>query len=81
MVIGQLGGIAGILLGLLTGNFIASYFETQFVVPWGWMAVGVVLCFLTSLASGTTLRLASKLDPIVLWAENECRGRSKSSLS
>ena len=66
MVIGQLGGIAGILLGLLAGNFIASYFETQFVVPWGWMTVGIVLCFLTSLASGYyPARLASKLDPIV----------------
>ena len=37
MVIGQLGGIVGIGLGLAVGNLIASYFETPFVVPWGWV--------------------------------------------
>ena len=66
MVIGQLGGIVGIGLGLAVGNLIASYFETPFVVPWGWVTLGVILCFLTSLASGYyPARLASKLDPIV----------------
>ena len=66
MVIGQLGGIVGIGLGLAVGNLIASYFETPFVVPWGWVTLGVILCFLTSLASGNyPARLASKLDPIV----------------
>ena len=66
MVIGQLGGIVGIGLGLVVGNLIASYFETPFVVPWGWVTLGVILCFLTSLASGYyPARLASKLDPIV----------------
>jgi putative ABC transport system permease protein len=66
MVIGQLGGAVGIALGLVIGNVIASYFETPFVVPWGWVTVGVVLCLLTSLASGYyPARLAAKLDPIV----------------
>lgn len=66
MVIGQLGGIVGIALGLAVGNLIASYFETPFVVPWGWVTLGMILCFLTSLASGYyPARLASKLDPIV----------------
>ena len=66
MVIGQLGGVLGIALGLLTGNLIAGYFETPFVVPWGWVAVGVVLCLLTSLVSGYyPARLAARLDPIV----------------
>ena len=66
MVIGQLGGVLGIALGLLTGNLIAGYFETPFVVPWGWVTVGVVLCLLTSLVSGYyPARLAARLDPIV----------------
>ena len=40
--------------------------ETPFVVPWGWVTVGVILCLLTSLASGYyPARLAAKLDPIV----------------
>lgn len=66
LVIGQIGGLVGILLGLGAGNAIAIYFETPFVVPWGWVTVGVVLCLLTSLASGYyPARLAAKLDPIV----------------
>jgi putative ABC transport system permease protein len=66
MVIGQLGGAVGIAFGLVIGNVIASYFETPFVVPWGWVTVGVVLCLVTSLASGYyPARLAAKLDPIV----------------
>ena len=66
MVIGQIGGALGIGLGLAAGNAIASYFNTPFVVPWLWVTVGVVLCLVTSLASGYyPARLASKLDPIV----------------
>lgn len=66
IIIGQLGGIVGILLGLLVGNLVASFLETPFVVPWGWMILGVVLSFITSLASGyMPARQAAKLDPIV----------------
>ena len=66
LVIGQLGGMLGIGLGLAVGNGIASFFDTPFIVPWGWVMVGVILCLLTSLASGYyPARLASKLDPIV----------------
>lgn len=64
--IGQMGGVIGIAAGLAAGNIIASYFETPLVVPWTWITLGVILCFVTSLASGYyPARLASKLDPIV----------------
>ena len=66
LVIGQLGGIVGISLGLVVGNLIANAFDTPFIVPWAWVVTGVLLCFVTSLASGYyPARLASKLDPIV----------------
>ena len=66
IIIGQLGGIVGVLLGLLVGNLVASFLETPFVVPWGWMVLGVVLSFIASLASGyMPARQAAKLDPIV----------------
>jgi putative ABC transport system permease protein len=66
LVIGQLGGITGISLGLVVGNLIANAFDTPFVVPWAWVATGVLLCLVTSLASGYyPARLASKLNPIV----------------
>ncbi len=66
IIIGQLGGAVGIALGLLLGNIIASYFETPFVIPWGWITIGMALCIITSLASGYyPARKASLLDPIV----------------
>jgi putative ABC transport system permease protein len=66
IIIGQLGGAVGIALGLLLGNIIASYFETPFVIPWGWITIGMTLCIITSLASGYyPARKASLLDPIV----------------
>lgn len=66
MVIGQLGGAVGIVLGLLVGNLIAGYFDTAFLIPWGWVTTGVLLCLGTSLASGYyPARMAANLDPIV----------------
>lgn len=66
MVIGQIGGIAGIGIGIAVGNFVASYLETPFVLPWNWMALGVMLSLVTSLISGYyPAKKAAALDPIV----------------
>ena len=66
IIIGQLGGFTGMLLGLVVGNLIASFMETPFVIPWGWMALGMFLSFVTSLASGYyPARKAARLDPII----------------
>jgi len=66
IIIGQLGGAVGIVSGLGLGNMMASYFETPFIIPWGWIAIGMTLCMVTSLASGYyPARKASLLDPIV----------------
>ena len=66
IIIGQLGGAAGIAAGLGLGNIIASYFETPFVIPWGWIFIGITLCMVTSIASGYyPARKASLLDPII----------------
>tara|TARA_B110000879_G_C11142524_1_gene500996 strand:+ start:749 stop:1987 length:1239 start_codon:yes stop_codon:yes gene_type:complete len=66
IIIGQMGGFTGIFLGVLVGNLIASFMETPFVIPWGWMGLGILLSFLTSLASGYyPARKAALLDPIV----------------
>ena len=65
IIIGQMGGAVGILLGLGLGNVIASFFETPFIIPWVWIAVGLTLCMITSIASGYyPARKASTLDPI-----------------
>ena len=68
IVICILGGIGGILLGLGIGNLIAglvSNGEGGFVVPWLWMALGIVVCVSVGLFAGIYPAVrASRLDPI-----------------
>jgi len=65
IVIGQLGGLFGIVLGILAGNIVTLITSTSFVIPWAWIAIGVVLCFVVALLSGILpATKAAKLDPI-----------------
>lgn len=68
IVICVLGGIGGVVLGLGIGNLISqvvSQGEGAFVVPWGWMGLGIVICVAVGLFSGLYPAVrASKLDPI-----------------
>lgn len=64
--IGQLGGVLGIILGIIAGNLITIFTGGAFIVPWLWILLGVLLCFLVGIASGYLPAVkASKLDPIV----------------
>ncbi|MDD4919741.1 MAG: ABC transporter permease [Bacteroidales bacterium] len=65
IVIGQLGGAGGIVLGFLAGNLTSLGMKTPFVVPWLWMLLGVAICFVVSILSGYIPAVrASRLDPI-----------------
>jgi putative ABC transport system permease protein len=65
IVIGQLGGIIGIILGILIGNVISLLIGSAFIVPWVWIFTGVVLCFFVALISGIIpAQKAANLDPI-----------------
>ena len=65
IVIGQLGGLLGIFLGILVGNIMSLVIGSAFIVPWTWIAVGVILCFGVALVSGIIpARKAANLDPI-----------------
>ena len=65
IVIGQLGGLGGIVLGILAGNLVSLGMKTPFVVPWLWMLLGVAVCFMVSILSGYIPAVrASRLDPI-----------------
>ncbi|MEQ8561886.1 MAG: FtsX-like permease family protein, partial [Cytophagales bacterium] len=66
IVICQLGGIAGVVLGLGIGNIIAVTIGSRvFVVPWLWMFVGIVICLVVGVISGFyPAGKASRLDPI-----------------
>ncbi len=65
IVICQIGGIFGILLGILIGNLVTFFMGGTFLIPWAWIFIGVVTCMVVGLASGLYPALkASRLDPI-----------------
>ncbi|HEY5511262.1 MAG TPA: ABC transporter permease [Prolixibacteraceae bacterium] len=65
IVIGQMGGMLGIILGILAGNGVSMLIGSAFIIPWNWIIGGVTLCLLVSFASGVIPAVkAAKLDPI-----------------
>lgn len=65
VVICQIGGIVGILLGILVGNIVTPLLGGSFLVPWGWMILGFTLCMIVGIVSGFYPAMkASRLDPI-----------------
>ena len=55
------------IVGIAGGNLVSSlmFDDAQFIVPWGWMGIGLVVCISVGLLSGFyPAYKASKLDPI-----------------
>lgn len=66
IIISLLGAIFGIVLGVLVGNLFSIVLGTGFVVPWGWVITGIIICSIVGLTAGLWPAIkASKLDPIV----------------
>ena len=65
ILIGQIGGAVGIILGILMGNVVSLATGSGFIIPWVWVIGGAILCFVVGLTSGIFPAIkASKLDPI-----------------
>ena len=65
VVVTQLGGVIGIVIGIAMGNVVALIAGGSFLIPWGWIAASFVVCLLTGLAAGLYPAVkASRLDPI-----------------
>lgn len=65
ILIGQMGGLFGIMLGVLIGNAVSSMLRSSFVIPWGWVITGIIVCFGVGIASGYAPAVkAANIDPI-----------------
>jgi putative ABC transport system permease protein len=65
IMIGQLGGVFGIILGILIGNGVSAALGSSFVIPWVWVFTGVVVCFIVGVVSGYAPAVkAANIDPI-----------------
>jgi len=65
LVIGQLGGLLGIITGIGVGYLFATLFEFQFAIPWLAISSAFIVSFIVAVVSGSYPAMkAAKLDPI-----------------
>ncbi|MEO8515199.1 MAG: ABC transporter permease [Flavobacterium sp.] len=65
LVIGQLGGLIGIILGIAIGYAMATLIEFKFVIPWLAIFWAFTVSFIVAVVSGSYPAVkAAKLDPI-----------------
>jgi putative ABC transport system permease protein len=65
IILCQIGGIAGILLGIIAGNLLGIYLHTKVVIPYDWVAIGLIICTVVGVVFGVyPAYKAAKLNPI-----------------
>lgn len=65
VLVTQMGGIAGIILGMALGNIVTHFMEGSFIIPWIWILVSFLIGIVVGVGSGYyPAKKASKLDPI-----------------
>ncbi|MCB9313109.1 MAG: ABC transporter permease [Lewinellaceae bacterium] len=65
VLICQLGGILGVILGIFAGNAVSLLIGSKFIIPWAWMFLGIITTTVVGLVAGIyPAAKASRLDPI-----------------
>jgi ABC-type antimicrobial peptide transport system, permease component len=65
IMLSELGGLAGIILGIAGGNGVAVWLDISMVFPWGWALTGLIVCSIIGIGFGFyPAWKASSLHPI-----------------
>lgn len=65
VLICQIGGILGIILGIGMGNLVSLFLNGPFIIPWNWIFGGLFICFVVGVVSGIYPAIqAANVDPI-----------------
>lgn len=67
IVVTQMGGVAGVILGMALGNLVTTLIgdDISFIIPWLWILVSFLIGIVVGVGSGYyPAKKASKLDPI-----------------
>jgi putative ABC transport system permease protein len=65
IVLCEVGGVIGVLLGIGSGNVAARYLKVPSVIPFDWVVLGLVICSIVGIIFGTyPAWKAANLDPI-----------------
>ncbi len=65
VVLCEIGGLVGIVLGILGGNVVGLLVSAPAVIPWDWAGIGIAVCSIVGLVFGVyPAWKASALDPI-----------------
>jgi putative ABC transport system permease protein len=65
IVLCEVGGAVGVLLGIAGGNVAAYFFEVPPVIPVDWVIIGLLICSFVGIVFGTyPAYKAANLDPI-----------------
>ncbi len=65
IILCQIGGIIGIVLGVLGGNVVGILLEVPAVIPWEWVGIGLLTCSVVGFVFGVyPAWKAANLDPI-----------------
>jgi putative ABC transport system permease protein len=65
IVLCELGGVIGVVLGILGGNVLAYFMKVPPVIPVDWIVLGLLICSVVGVVFGTyPAYKAANLDPI-----------------
>jgi len=65
IVICQIGGLGGVILGITMGNLISSMIGGSFIIPWNWIGLALAVCTVVGLGAGIwPAYKASRINPI-----------------